>query len=746
MKKKLWIKIPIILLLSVFALICLLLSVFFIMTAGLKIDEEKLVNVENGYEYYDSCGELFAEEYAGNSVTSGDKIPDHVKNAFIAIEDKRFYNHKGIDFKAVLRSVVNNVKNRSFKEGGSTITQQLVKNTHLSGEKTFKRKISEMRLALELEKKYDKKEILEKYLNTIYFGCGAYGIADASKTYFEKSPEELSVNEAAVLAAVVKAPSQYSPVTHRDKCETRKNLVLKEMLAQNYIEKSEYEKCLGSFPTIKIENLQKNDFYDYSYLVKNEISSLSEDENFSYYGKKRKIYTSLEKENQQILETAIKNGDDNCEKTTVLLSRDGKIAAYASTTYEQKRQAGSVLKPLLVYAPAIETGTVYGISPILDEKTDFGGYTPSNYNDKYGGYISVKESLARSSNVCATKILNYTGIEHSKKYLAKTNIELTENDNSLCIALGCTENGVFLKDLAAVYAAFTNKGVYNSPTTLASKNSITFPAKNTTESKIFSEGTCDVLNDMLRYTVTNGTAKKLSFLNFPVYAKTGTVGTKNGNTDAYCISYTSEYVLGVWCGNKNGDYMNNSVSGGTLPAETASEIWSQIYKNGTPKEIAKSSESVELNVDKISYDKDKTVILADDNAPERFVLRGLFAKNNLPVLKSERFSHPRIEKCVLSVNNSEICIQLCLTELCGADIYRTDEGGKKELVYAIKEAGDKEVCFIDDSVTKGKVYSYSVVPYYKKDAKIFYGEGTLIGKIKTPLGGGVENWWLDEFG
>ena len=736
---------PIIILLTVIAITIFSLSAFFVMTAGLKIDEQKLVNIENGYEYYDSCGNLFATEFAGNSVTSGEKIPEHVKNAFIAIEDKRFYSHKGIDFKAVLRSVVNNIKNRSFKEGGSTITQQLVKNTHLSGEKTFKRKISEMRLAVELEKKYDKNEILEKYLNTIYFGSGAYGISEASKTYFEKTPDNLSVNEAAVLAAIVKAPSQYSPITHKEKCVVRKNLVLKEMLLQNYIDENEFKLCSKSFPEIKKKN-SPNNCYDYTYLVKNEVASLSGGDDFGYYNGKKKIYTSYEKDNQEILESAIKNSCDDCEKTAILLNKEGKIVAYYSTTSEQKRQAGSSLKPLLVYAPAIETGAVYEMSPVLDEKTDFGGYSPSNYNEKYYGYMSVKESLSKSSNVCAVKILNYIGIENSKKFLEKTNIELTEHDNSLCIALGCTEKGVFLKDLAAAYGIFCNRGIYCPPTTIDSRSTTQFAfIRGNDKSRIFSAGTCDIMNDMLNYTVKNGTAKKLSFLDLPIYAKTGTVGTKNGNTDAYCMSYSSEYVLGVWCGNKDHIYMNNSVSGGTLPAQISSEIWSLIYRDRKPAEIEKSAETVELDIDKISYDNDRTLILADDNAPERFVLRGLFTKNNIPKIKSERFTRPTFDKCELSVSDYGICVRLCLTELYGANIYKRIENGKKELLCEVQGSDTEEICRIDDNVVQGKVYFYSIVPYYKNGAKIFYGEETEIGKIKTPQQGGAENWWQDDF-
>ncbi len=738
MKKNLPLKITLVVFLSLAAILLALLSAFLIITAGVKIDENKLVKIDGGFEYYDSSNNLMAEEVGGNSVTSYEKIPDCVKNAFIAIEDKRFYHHRGVDFKALLRSAVNNARSFSFKEGGSTISQQLVKNTHLSGEKTFKRKLSEMRLAVELEKKYDKDEILEKYLNTIYFGSGAYGITDAARVYFDKSPEDLSLNEAATLAAVIKAPSLYSPFYKKENCEKRKNAVLKEMLAQGYIGQREYDEAAANFPDVTGGELGE---YGYLYLAKKEVADIYGED--GYYGGKRKIYTAFKMEAQDALENALKQCDKACEKSAIMLNADGKIIAYYSTAPETNRQVGSALKPLVVYAPSIESGTVSEMTKILDEKTDFNGYAPSNYNDVYYGSVSVKESLAKSLNVCAAKILSSVGVKKSEKYLDGTGIEFTENDNSPCVALGCTEKGVALKDLTATYGVFLRGGTYVAPSVTSEKTVRYGRGASGSEKRIFSRGTCDVMNDMLSFTVTDGTAKKLSFLGFPVYAKTGTVGTKSGNTDAYCISYTSEYVLGVWYGCKNGEQMENSVTGGTLPSARAAEIWSELYKTRKPPAIEKSDETVSLKLDKLSYEADGSLLLADEIAPERYVVDGLFTKNGAPKVRSDRFSSPKIDGGGLSVTGDEITIRLSLSELYGANIYRTD-GDKRELLFEIK-GSPRELLLSDDKAEAGKAYEYSIVPYYANDKKRFYGAETILGKIKTPPVGGAGEWWTDDF-
>ena len=232
---------------------CISLSITY-QLKDVNLIEKKLINLEQKITYFDHTGQVFAEESGDTIITKSKNIPSYTKNAFIAIEDKRFYNHNGVDYHGVMRAVFNNVKSLSLKEGASTISQQLIKNTHLSHEKTFKRKLKELKLTKQLERKFSKEEILEKYLNTIYFGGNCYGITAAAMHYFDKTPENLNLNESATLAAIIKAPSLYSPITNYEKCFNRKKLVLKEMFNQNYISKTEYEEIKDLPIEIKTEN------------------------------------------------------------------------------------------------------------------------------------------------------------------------------------------------------------------------------------------------------------------------------------------------------------------------------------------------------------------------------------------------------------------------------------------------------------------------------------------------------------
>ena len=723
-----------------FVLILLLSFMFFylVMTRDAKLDKEKLVNMQRVITYYDKDNNKFAEESGGVAVTEIKKIPDHVKNAFIAIEDKRFYKHNGIDYRGLFRAALNNIKSFSFKEGASTICQQLIKNTHLTNEKTLKRKLSEIKLARQLEKNYTKDEILEKYLNTIYFGNGCYGITQASDFYFKKSPDELNIIEGALLAGLIKAPTHYSPISNKEKAKTRRNLVLYEMKEQGYLSNKAYKECINQPIIIQCENL--NTKVDFLTLARNEFNNLIK--NCPYKTKNFNVYTSYDPKLQQIL---VEEQLSSCkyENSSILLNKTGDIVAFQSTCIPQLRQPGSALKPIMVYAPAIETDSVFSCSPILDEKTNFNGYSPSNFNNQYYGYISVKESLAKSLNTCAVKLLNCVTVDKAKSYVNKTDISLSDNDDSLCLALGATEKGVNLRDLTSAYNVFINKGDFYSSSLInkiSTANNETIYKNQKHAKNIFSDETVSILNDMMHYTVTNGTAKKLSYTKIPLYAKTGTVGNENGNTDAYTISYTSELVLGSWCGNIGKNLMDNSITGGNVPAKQSASIWSKIYKSELPSTITPSQNLQEEYIDKISYENNHIVKLADNNAPLRYKERVIFKKNKLPTLRSNEFTLPIIKKPIISVNYNEINIRLCLAEYYDAIIYK-HFNNKKIAVY--DTANNNKFLFIDTNIKPNEKYIYSVVPYYKTFEKTFYGKEIILDAIKTPSSI-IDDWWKNE--
>ncbi|MBQ3115618.1 MAG: transglycosylase domain-containing protein [Clostridia bacterium] len=722
---------------SIFILFSGITSYFFIATSNVKLDDKKLVNLDRTITFYDDAGEVFFLQSNGQNVVDSKDIPSHTKNAFIAIEDKRFYSHSGIDMKRLVGATIKNVKSMSIKEGGSTITQQLIKNTHLSSEKTLKRKLNEIRLALKLEKKYSKDEILEKYLNTIYFGDNCYGISEASKHYFDKTPSELTVNESAILASIIKSPATYSPKRNEQKCFNRKNVVLKAMFEQGYIDKNTFEKC-------KNEPLKIKDgggyHYDISHFFIDETSKLIE--NSPYDNSDLKIYTSINKFAQEIVENAIENIKIDCDKSAVLINKNGKIVAYSSNCPDSPRQLGSAFKPLSVYAPAIEKDVINSFTIINDEKVDFNGYSPSNYNNRYYGDLSVKESLEKSSNTISVKILNSLGTKYSINYLQKLNFDVKDSDANLSLALGSTYNGDKLSTLTAGYGVFINGGNYIKPSAINKMVVNNRRTINITQPKtqVFSSDTAYIVADMLKGVVDNGTAKKLSSLPFSVYAKTGTVGDKNGNSDAYCISLTSEYILGVRLSAKQNKKLDNSITGGGLPTSISKEIWENIYKDNYPKEIAMPSSVKKVLIDKISFEQDKTILLAEEIAPKRYVREVLCKEKSLPNVISTRFSSPKIEKPKLSINNKQICISLCVVEYYDVIILRENEQMEIE-VYNTKN--NDRTYFVDSAILPDKIYSYYAIPYFiDNHGNKRFGEKIFIETIKAPRIN-LDAWWDD---
>lgn len=733
-------KIIFISILTLCAAVLTLIVTYFVMTAGATFDADKLVNVQRAVVFLDKDGKTVEESSGKCAITKIDDIPLHVQNAFVAIEDKRFYSHGGTDFKALCRAGIKNVFSLSLKEGASTIDQQLIKNTHLSGEKTLKRKLIEIKLAKELDKKFSKREILEKYLNTIYFGNGCYGITDAAEYFFNKSPENLTVSEGAILAGTVKAPSNYSPKNNPEKCLKRRNLVLSEMKKQGYVDEKVYSQAIkASLSEIKSDKKTENSFITYA---KNELFNLTEKN--AYEKHKIIVNTSYNAKFQKILENVFNKNESAAEISALILNKQGEVEAYYSTSgIQEKRQIGSTIKPLAVYAPAIELGTIYSCSKILDEKTVFGDYAPANYKNKYYGNVSARFALSKSLNIPSIKILSLTGVKKSLNYIKKTDIELTDADENLTVALGATVNGAKIDDLAAAYATFICGGDFTHAHSIKSvkKEGKTLYDEHN-KINIFSKDTAYVISDMLKESVISGTAKKLKTDGITLSAKTGTVGNEKGNTDAYCVSFSSEYVLCVRFSAKNGDLMPNSITGGTAPATASHEIWRKIYPEGTSENIVKPESVKELKIDSISYDKDGVIEIADEIAPERFRKTELFTKNNYPKGVSTRFSLPTVDEYELSVKNNVICIRLCLAQYYGIKIYKVSDK-VETTVYESNDCVPEKIT--DDLPIKQDEYEYYAVPFFKNGEIIKVGEKIYLGKIKSSEKTSSDDWWKNEF-
>ncbi len=702
---------------------------YFSATAGVRLNPEKLKESFNTVKVYDADGGEIALP-ALRKCASISALPDYVPNAFVAVEDKRFYDHDGFDYKRIGKALLKNIASFSFREGASTISQQLIKNTHLTGEKTIRRKLKEMKLTRALEKNYSKKEILSLYLNSIYFGHSAFGIEEAASYYFGKSAETLTPAESATLAALVRSPNRYSPFRDGEKCLKRRNFVLSLMRDQKYISQEQYESALNE-PLPLAPNKTDESGRSYLSLVFSELSALYPEEEPA--NSELKIYTFFKPELQREIESYKADADFSA---CVLDNSAHGIQAFYSTVGNLKRLPASVIKPLLVYAPALEENVISPATPLLNERTDFGGYSPRNFGDEYGGYVSARYALSRSVNVPAVKILNELGVEKACNYLAALGLNVPESDYSLALALGGMREGFTLTDLSSAYSAFACMGNFAPSRTI--KKIETASGKTLFEfhpepKGVFSEDTAALINDMLQTAVTEGTAKKLRTLGFEVAAKTGTGANERGNSDAYTVSYTTENTVAVWMGMR--DFSPIETTGGGLPASLALKINQSLYKLHKPSPFPRSERVVSVAFDKEEYENNHRILLADPSAPALTTLSELFRESAAPTATSTRFSCPVIQKPTILVKNDSVCIVLCQTEYYDYVIKRKNNG-KTVLVYE----GKYRSSITDNSVEGGKSYEYIVIPVYrgKEGTPVVLPSVYIEKKNEVPDG-----WWSD---
>ncbi len=698
-------------------------------TANVRLDPDKLTPDTAFAELYDGDGRPI-ECAAAQGDVPGSDIPDHVKNAFVAVEDKRFYRHSGLDLRRIAAAVVHNLTRRSFSEGASTISQQLIKNTHLTNEKTIARKLKELKLTRALEKRYTKEEILERYLNSIYFGHKAFGIGGAAAFYFGKQPSDLSVAEGAMLAALIRSPNRYSPFRDPEKCRARRDLVLRLMREQDYLTGYAYRAAAAeSLPEQPAEQTKNA----YCARVYEELAALIPERACGGWNALR-VYTYCDGALQRAAESLA------CDTDLCAVVRDNAqnaLLALHATAGTPKRPPASIIKPLLVYAPALEENLISPATPVADEKTDFGGYAPDDYGGARGGYMSVREALAHSANIPAVKLLNCLGVDRAAAYLQRMGLAVGKRDRSLALALGAMEHGFTLPQLADAYATFANEGMFAPASAIRRiedrSGKVLYEHRPATR-RVFSEDVCYLMNDMLQTAAREGTAKKLKTLPFPVCAKTGTAGAKDKNTDAYCIGYTKDTVAAVWMG--NADNTPVAVTGGGAPAGAVQSLLKTIAKKRKPSAFAACEQVVRLRYDRQIYLNEHAVVLSDPAAPPYDDPAELFRRCAQPTKTSTRFSHPHIAKPRIEVQNGAVNIILCQAEYYDYEIKRENRG-KYTTIYSGK------YCKIirDNSVCAGERYEYSVTPLYNGRR----GDTVVLPQVSLPgPHGGPDDWWKDD--
>ena len=687
--------------------------------SSVKFDKNKLLYTTTQVEIFDNQDNKIKSNAKMNRNTDAQDIPQHVIDAFVSIEDKSFYTHHGINYKRIIKATINNLKNFKIKEGASTISQQLIKNTHLTSEKTLKRKIDEIILAKELEKNLTKDEIMSSYLNAIYFGNGAFGINNASQKYFSKEAKDLSLEEGAMLAGIIKSPSLYSPLVNKDLALKRRNLVLKEMFNDGHIDKVDFDLAVK-----KPINLHVNENYfsdnDYASAAVVEACKILGLQEKDFLIKGYKIYTYFDEKTQITSQDAVdsvpKEYDEIDRCAIVIDNITGGVKAYACKSnfnlLTQYRQPGSVFKPIISYAPAIESAKLSSCTYILDEKTNFDGYSPKNYKDTYHGMISTKDALANSYNVPSVKILNQIGIENGKRFANNMCISFDKKDNGLSLALGGLTKGVKILDMANCYQALANGGNLVKSSFIKEirthDNKILY--KNECIAKrCMKDSTAFILTDMLRESVKSGTARKLN-LGFDIASKTGTIGDKNGNSDAWNISYTPDNTLCVWCGSESKKLLPCSITGSNLPTDIAQII----YKKMPCKSHFEVPESVEeVAISEIDYIEKKQIVLAPDDMPDRYKRKVYFALDNLPKEVSTILTTPCSPhlNCEASINQAKLSFEAKGYLTC--KLYRQCDDEVILLAKYDNKSGIVE--YIDKDLLQDEVYSYYIESQINED-------------------------------
>ncbi len=552
-----------------------------------------------------------------------DDLPAYVTQAFISIEDKRFYDHGGIDYKRVVSAALTNIKTGSFSEGASTITQQLIKNTHLTNEKTLRRKINEMRLARKLERLYDKNQILESYLNILYFGSGIHGLGTASRVMFECQASDLTIAQSAALASIINNPSKYNPYSNRENLEKRKNLVLNQMYEQGYITEDEMRSAISEH--LIFNKSKHKQFTDGLLRSACELYNCSEKELFL---NNRKFKTAYDKTVVECARNCIRDMQDfnGLMRILVLNNADGGIVCDETNTdryIDMRRSPASAIKPFIAYAPALENGKT-PLSQILDEPTVFGDYAPKNYHEVYRGYISLTDGLKYSSNIAAVKLLDEVGVLQAKNTAQKFGLSFENNDNSLSLALGGMEKGITLSELANAYRTLANGGVYSK---ISYFESDAFKRSY----RAVEDDTAYLLTDMLKECAKTGTAKKLQYCG-NIAAKTGTNGDSNGNYDCYCIAYTPKQTIAVWMGSPDlSAPLDNSITG-----STACSIIKKMYNNkviDTNADFEMPDSVAYYEIDDLELRNSHELYLADPLLAKRYRRRALLSKRFLPIRK-----------------------------------------------------------------------------------------------------------------
>ena len=722
---------------------------------------------------YDRDGRLADELGARRTLLHEGDVPEVAAQAFVAIEDARFYRHHGVDLYRIGGALISNLKSGSAREGASTITQQLIKLTHLSSEKTIARKAQEAYLALKLERAMGKDDILRAYLNTVYFGAGAYGLEEAAQTYFSHPASELTLDEAALLAGIVKSPSGYAPHVNPEKALERRNLVLSQMEKCGYIDEETMLAAQKAPVTLHMKETSAPGGWYVDAVTDEACRALSMSADQLMSGGYR-IYTALDRDLQASADalfaddTLFPSADEDGARpeaamaaldcaTGELLSlrggRDYQVQRGFNRATQMQRQPGSAFKPVSVYAAAVD---LLGCTPITlldDTPRDYDGYSPSNASGRSHGVVTLRQALVKSMTQATVNLLDRVGIDAARMYAGRFGIELSDEDVSYALGLGALHGGVSPATLAAAYGALGNGGMAVSPHTIRriedarGKVVYEYRAEN---KRALSEQSAYLITDVLRDTARTGTARALNDAGVAVAAKTGTVGeTDGGNRDAWTAAYTPRTALVVWMGYDDpaAHELAQGVTGGSFPARWAA-AYIRANRTAFEQPFIQPDGLNNVMIDARSLEADVAApMLASEDTPNAYILRESLPDGGVPAQTSNLWTQPKTVETVYSWTdgNGRTAVSFVAPDSVSVwrVIRRSDSGAETEIARLTGSEGEYLSATDEESAPGASYYVVARQKYYEEAGEIVEssasqlaegGGKTLIERLLTVAG------------
>lgn len=716
---------------------------YFAVATWQTLDPQKLTAVAQKGAIYDRNGDYVTTLVGRENRTVIDtaSLPGYVRDAFLAAEDLRFYKHPGFDITRILGAALTNVRSGAFAQGASTITQQLVKLSHLSSQKTIARKLEEVWLAMQLEALYTKDQILDMYLNYIYFGQGAYGIQAAAEVTFGVDAAELTPAQSACLAAAIKAPSAFSIQANPDTNRERREYILGVMHEEGMLTREQYDTALqeklSPFSSATVQT-EYGWFVD-AVLDEAELQLDVSAETLLAGG--YRIETTLDPQMQTLMDAQFAAGKvfpANAKDGTIVQSAAAAVdtstgavrAIVGGREYQTRRglnrathlrrQPGSALKPLAVYAPAMEYAGWTCAGVITDEPTAFGSYKPRNAGNAYYGNVTVRTAIKNSLNIPAVKLIDEIGIASSRKYLTAVGIELTDSDWNLSLALGSMTYGASPVQMAAAYAPFANGGMFYAPyfiERITDQNGVVVYRHQDSGTRVLSEQNAYLMTNMLQTVISSGTGTRLNGIGVSVAGKTGTVNmTGGGNRDAWMSAYTAELSTAVWMGYDDPDdshRLPNSVSGGTNPASLARDFLKAWYSGRSKPAFRKPGGIVSVTLDKKAIELKGEPMLATSLTPDAYKLTEVFREGTQPTKKSDVWTAPPSAKSFY-VTHDESGQPRLVIQASSAAVYRVqrDAVGESFILTEMRADAGQTLTYTDTRAVPGVTYTYRVIPVH----------------------------------